>query len=144
MSDYRQPVISFPDAAAVVIAYLTDELPSYGYTAPVHQAVPHTRPSVFVTVRRGGGPRRDMVTDQAQLNVECWSAAGEHAAGRLADTVRALMAALRGQVVGDAVVYTVTEFSGPAPLPDPLESGHARYVQSFAVAIRGEILDPAS
>lgn len=135
--------IAFPDVAAVVIGYLRDQLPEYGYDVPVHQATPNPRPDVFVTVRRGGGPKRDIVTDLPQINVECWSTAGEFAAGRLAETVRALIVAMRGRNVGGVGVYEVREFSGPAPLPDPENSGHPRYVQSFAVALRGAVLSPA-
>jgi hypothetical protein len=123
-------VITFPDTASLVITHLNANL-----TPSVHGRIPNPRPATFVTVIRTGGPKRNIVTDQAQITVESW-AASDVAAMALAQQARGLLNALSGQSISGVPVYRVDELSGPADLPDPL-SDQSRCSQSFTVALRG-------
>lgn len=123
-------VVVFPDATAVTVTHLAGEL-----EVPVVSKVPNPRPDTFVRVRRVGGPRRDLVTDQAQLTVEAWAATDADAAD-LAQLARAHIHNMRGQVISGVACYRVTEMAGPANLPDPT-TDHARYSLTIAVAMRG-------
>jgi hypothetical protein len=123
-------MVLFPDAVDVVVTALDADL-----TEPVRSRVPNPRPTTFVLVRRTGGPKRNLVTDQAQITVESWAATCEDAAD-LAQSARAIMNDLPGQSIGGVLVVRVEEASGPADLPDPL-SDQPRYSQTFSVALRG-------
>lgn len=127
-----EPIV-FPDATAAVCTWLDSQL-----LEPVGSKVPNPRPTRFVTVARTGGPKRNLVTDEAQITVESWGATDEQAHDT-AQAARAYLNAMIGQIVNGSPVYRVDELSGPANLPDPL-SEQPRYSQSFAVAIRGEVL----
>lgn len=123
--------VIFGDAAAVAIGYLRAEL---GLYAEVHKDIPDPRPAKFVTVRRGGGIRRSVVSDQPLLLVECWAETSEDAHD-LAQMCRGLLYAMRGTVQGDLAVYRVDEVGGPADLPDPL-SNQSRYTFTVQVHLR--------
>lgn len=127
-----EPIV-FPDAVAICCTYLDGVL-----LEPVRSKVPNPRPDAFVTVTRTGGPKRNIVTDAAQVTVESWHESDEEAHD-LAQAARAYLNAMVGQTVNGAPVYRVDELSGPARLPDPL-SEQPRYSQSFEIAIRGEVL----
>lgn len=123
-------MVTFPDAMAVAIAYLNANM-----TPPVLPRVPSPRPAEFLTVRRTGGPKRNLVTDQAQLTVESWAESDEDAHDNI-QRARALLNDMPGQTLSGVPVYRVEELTGPANLPDPL-SDQPRYSQSFSVALRG-------
>lgn len=127
-----EPIV-FPDAVAVCCTYLNGVL-----LEPVVSKVPNPRPTAFFTVTRTGGPKRNLVTDAAQITVESWGATDE-TAHDMAQAARAYLNAMVGQTVNGAPVYRVDELSGPARLPDPL-SEQPRYSQSFEIAVRGEVL----
>jgi hypothetical protein len=127
-------VIVFPDAEGLVIDYLRDLL-----DVPVSGTVPNPRPGEFVTVRRLGGVRRNLVTDAPMLTVEAW-AAGDVAAHDLAQLARAHVHAMaRASVLTEPAVYRVVEIAGPGHLPDPV-SAQSRYVFTVEVAVRGAAL----
>lgn len=126
-------LVVFPDAVAIACTYLTDELAGTAATS----RVPFTRPDEFVTVRRVGGVRRNLVVDEATLAVEAWAATDEDAHD-LAQRCRALLHALPGQSVNGSFVYRVDEVGGPASLPDP-DSDQPRYTFTAALAARGEV-----
>lgn len=119
--------IVFPDAVALVCDHLRTRLSP----TPVVARVPATRPAAFIRIQRVGGVRRSLVADEATLTVESW-AATEQAAHDLSQLARAHIHAMPGG--GD--VYRVTEFSGPALLPDPL-SDQPRYSLTVAVVTVG-------
>jgi hypothetical protein len=131
------PVVIFPDVVDLAVDYVKAGLVARGVAAPVGARTPSSGiPAAgFVLLRRLGGPRRDIVTDQPQLGVECW-ADTEHRAQTLAQLVRALLFALRGGTLGGHPVYRVQEFAGPAALPDP-DTSKPRYVFTHLVDIRG-------
>jgi len=135
-------VILFPDAVALVVDYLTEELDDRGDTADVLSTVPNPRPDRFVRVHRLGGPRHNLVVDAASIGVEC-SALTETDAHDLAQLCRALLFALASQVRDGVPVYRVEEIAGPGDLPDP-DSSQPRCVFTHAVHVRGAIEGEAS
>lgn len=124
--------IVFPDAVTTAIAAVAPGLPS-GVVA--YGRVPDPRPARFVRILRIGGTRRDRFTDNATLTIEAW-AATDQASATLANTVRAALNAAEGSVVAGAALYTVTELSGPANLPDPV-SDQSRHTWTVQIALRG-------
>lgn len=126
--------IVFPDASKLI----ADRLRTVLATVAVGTKVPNPRVVPFVLVRRLGGVRRNLVTDEPLISLECWDA-DDAAAQNLAQLARAHMGALQGVVLDGTTVYRVDEISGPQDLPDPL-SAQPRYVQQFTVALRGQPL----
>lgn len=120
------PVL-FPDTTATVIDWLDIHM-----DVPVGSKVPNPRPDAFITVRRVGGPRRNLVTDEATLTVEAWGQTDEEAHDLLQDA-RGLIHVMPGETTN---IKRVTEFAGPAELPDPL-SNQPRYTLTLSVAERG-------
>jgi hypothetical protein len=131
------PVVIFPDVVDLAVDYVRAGLVARSVTTPVGARTPSAGiPSAgFVLLRRLGGVRRDIVTDEAQLGVECW-ADTEHRAHVTAQLVRALLFALRGDTLEGHPVYRVQEYAGPSALPDP-DTSKPRYVFTMLVAVRG-------
>lgn len=128
--------VFFSDTVTVVRTLLLDGLDDHGYgSVAVVSRVPNPRPTSFLRVFRTGGPRMNLVADDAQVTVEAW-ASTDTAAHDLLQAARGLIVAARGTVVDGTTVYRVAEVSGPAWLPDPL-SDQSRYTQTFTVATRG-------
>jgi hypothetical protein len=128
-------VIVFPDAEAVVVDYLRTELDARGPAIPVGTRVPNPRPSIFVQVERQGGPRRNIVVDDAQIGISAW-ADRQQDAQDLVQLCRGLLWAAVGTTQGGVQVHRVEEFAGPALLPDPL-SDQPRYVLTVQISLRG-------
>ena len=132
----QYPAVVFPDAVAIAVEFLNDNLSALGATATAYDAPPSPRPDEFVTVRRTGGPALGKVWDAAQLTFESWSTTTEGASD-LAQIVRAAMRTATGEVVSSTAIGRVQEASGPADLPDPL-SDQSRFSQTFVVNLRGD------
>lgn len=130
----NDPII-FPDAVAIVVHYLQFEFALRSETAPVSSGVRSPRPSRFVTVRRVGGVRQTIVSDAASLTVEAWAPL-EQDARDLAQLCRALIVAMEGTAQEDVPIYRVTEFAGPADLPDP-QSNIPRCTFTVSISVRG-------
>ncbi|MGH8878160.1 MAG: hypothetical protein ACRD0P_12585 [Stackebrandtia sp.] len=128
-------VIVYPDTEALLVDHLASELDARGDTATVHTAIPHPRPDKFVTLTRLGGVKPSIITDAAQIGVECWAATGKQAHG-LAQQARGLLHALPGAILDGHTVYRIDEWAGPANLPDPV-SDQSRYTFQLSVHIRG-------
>lgn len=128
-------VIVFGDIEDVLSTYLEGRLADYSRAVPVSVTVPNPRPDEFVTVRRTGGPRRDLVTDAPILAVECWAELPSEALS-LAQLARGLINEIPGSIIGGLTVYRVVEAAGPALLPDP-ESNQARYTFTVQLDVRG-------
>jgi hypothetical protein len=122
--------VLFPDAVDLVLTHIDSDI-----TVPVLPRVPTDRPASFVTVRRVGGTRRTIVSDDALLSFEAW-AATDQAAADLVQLVRQSLHEMKGTVVSTTAIYQVTEASGPALFPDP-ESLTPRYVFTASVHLRG-------
>ncbi len=130
------PVVLFPDATAVVIDHLRSELAGRSVSVDlVSDRVPRDRPGRFVQVQRVGGPRLNLVADDALLAVECWAPRPQDAHD-LAQWCRALILAMAGTAVDGQAVYRVAEAGGPQDFPDPL-SDQPRYTFTVQVALRG-------
>lgn len=128
-----QPIL-FPDVAAEVGAWLREQL-----NVDTDTRVPNPRPDEWLMVRRVGGPRRDLVIDDATLAIEAWSVSDANSHD-LAQLARAYLIAMVGETVGDSLfVYRVDELSGVANLPDP-ESTQSRHTFTVAVTVRGVVL----
>lgn len=134
-----RPVVLFPDAVATVIAALTAAYSAHSLDAPLlTNEVPNPRPEEFFTIQRVGGPRRDLVTDEAQLVFDAWSRSMADAHD-LAQTGRALLLSLPGTVVAGTTIGRIQELSGPHEDPDPV-SQQARFSFGALVALRGGAL----
>ncbi len=127
--------IVFPDATLAAVTAIRAGLTAASSTATVGTRVPNPRPALFAVVRRIGGVRRNLVTDSAQLSVECWGQS-EQTAHDLAQLCRGIVHAAQGTDQGGTVVYWVAEIGGPALLADP-ESDLPRYVATYEIGTRG-------
>lgn len=128
-----------PDAVALSIAWLSQELPQVPDQSPVPvtRLVPDPRPPSFVTVRLLGGEGRDgsnVPLDRPQVAVEAWAPTAAQAHD-LAQNARAVMHAARGVVHSGTQVYRVEELGGPVDLPDPL-SNQPRVTFSLLLTVR--------
>ena len=87
-------VAIFDDVELWATAYLRSKLTArpeaYTTGVVVSNAVPTTRPTRLVTVRRDGGPKVNPLTEAARLGVNVW-AATEADATNLARLVRAIL-----------------------------------------------------
>lgn len=124
-------MILFPDAEAIICEYLSDVL-----TEQVVTQIPNPRPETFVQVLRVGGPLRNLVTDEATVTISSFGRLQQEAHD-LSQRVRGWLHDLPYESLPNPV-YRITEFTGPANLPDPL-SDQARYSQTFSVAVRGYV-----
>jgi hypothetical protein len=129
--------VEFPDTTTLVVDYLADVV-----DVDVFSEVPNPRPDSFVVVRRLGGVRRNLVSDGAQIGVDCFGT-DDVDAYELATTARAHLFAMYGQVVDGVQVYRVDELAGPSSSPDP-DSGQARYTFQQSVMVRGVGVAPGS
>lgn len=134
-----EPAILFPDAEALVIAYLDDQLDADVF-GQVPSPLEATTSDPFVVVRRVGGGRRLKVVDMATLTVDAY-ASREDDASDLIQRARAYLCALPGTTLGDDSVacYRVDEVGGPVALPDPL-TDMPRYTFTADVHLRGSAL----
>lgn len=124
-----------PSIEALLVTYLSAELPVYGLTMRVASRVPNPRPSESVVIFRSGGTYRDLVTDVPQVTVEV-RARMEQRAESIIGVVRALLLDLEGRDLSGHAVYQVEEFSGPANLPDPISG--VRYTMTLSIAVRAD------
>lgn len=136
-------VIVFPDVEdelRVWLAAALGDLEAFEGVAVYATQKPATLPSRFVYLRRTGGSARDMVTDLAQITVECYGGTTA-AAERLTANVRGLLHSL-GRIgsTGSMTVHDVAEFAAPYFDPDPLQPERFRYTATFQVATRGNVL----
>lgn len=132
------PPVLFPAADTIIVLAVRAALAARGDTATVASIVPNPRPDRLITVHRTGGPRRDHVTDNPLLTVQCWAPADTDAHD-LAQIARAVIGALRGTSSLGVAVYAVHELSGPALFPEP-NSALPRYTFTVQVALRGSTL----
>lgn len=137
-------LILFADVEDDLRNHFNTTLPGFGFAQTSYVKRPATLPDSFIYIHRTGGPRRDMVTDNAQLTIECYgrskASPDEALAFRVAQFVRSIMNALEGNLLGGNQVDSVNEFSGAYNDPDPLASTHARFTATYQLAVRGEVL----
>jgi hypothetical protein len=90
-----------------------------------------------VAVFRTGGVMRDLVTDAAQITIEC-AARTKKRSGDLANEINSLIHALAGDDVNGHAVQHVDEFAGPAFFPT--EDRPTRYTQTLSLHVSAEVV----
>lgn len=131
-------VILFGDIEAALIAYLRTELATRGDTAEVHgdgfrPSSSQKRPDRLVVVKRLGGVKRNLVTDGANIDIHCYDPDDPRA---LAETVRGIIHATRGETVGGLLIHRIDEYSGPSKVPN-MPSANPRYTFAMTIQYRG-------
>lgn len=130
-------LILFGDDEQLVADYLA----AHVATQPIGSKHPAStpRPAKWIRLFRTGGVASTIVTDGAQLTLECWDKT-ESAAKATAQQVRALIAAMprTGAILDGHPVQRVQEISGPQNLPDPTIPDRARYTMTLVVHLRGQ------
>lgn len=127
-----EPVV-FPDVEALLVRVLPGRV-----NVPVSTKVPTTRPAAFVVVTRVGGTRRDLVTDQSLVVVECWADV-ETVASDLGQLTRAHVYGLAQSDVDGDYVRSVREIGGLQRFPDPI-SESPRYQFTVQIDTKGVAL----
>lgn len=129
-----QPLIVFPDVELWATGYLRAQLDAreetYAQGVKVGVEVPNPRPARFVTVRRDGGPRLDVIREAARLSVNVWASTTKDASD-LAALVRAIL----GASAGEGPILRARELSGPSPIAD--ESKQSRMFLVVELTVRG-------
>jgi len=109
-------VLVTPDVLVAATGYLRAGL---GVLADrVATSVPSTMPNNMVKVSLTGGSRTGVVSDTAQLTVECWSS-NDPTASLLARTAHAYMLAAAGVEAGGLWVRKAETVGGVQDFPDP-------------------------
>lgn len=131
--------MAFPDATALLIAYLTP----IAAPVPVVSRAPDPRPTRLVQVRRVGGAAAPPVRDSARLDVVCWGLDDAAAMG-LALTVRTAVWALSGtSLLGGVPCYRVQEFLAPRLDDDPVTNSPRAWA-TYALDLRAnDVIQPA-
>ena len=125
-------MLVFPDVEALLTAWLRGQLT--GVT--VGNKLPNPRPDPFVLIQRHGGVRQTVVTDAAQVGLECWAGRDYEAHDLLQQCRSLLLYQIPGQILSGYTVYRVDEVGGPSNLPDPTSS-MPRWVMELQVHVRG-------
>lgn len=125
--------VAFPDIEALLVRALPSRV-----EAPTSTKPPKTHPPAFVVVTRVGGGKRDRVTDQPLVVVECW-ASDEEVAADLGRRTRAHVDALAQTDVDGDYVRAVREVGGLQRFDDPLTST-PRYQFTVQLDTRGVAL----
>lgn len=123
-------IVVFPDVEALVIQVLNTDprVPAKWATE-----IPAARPDEFGRVKRFGGPRESLLSENANLIVEAW-ALTEVRASAILNLARAVLASQDGPLFG------YSELGGPNNLPDPTVPDMARYTLNISVRVRGSVL----
>lgn len=130
-------LVEFADAELLLTTYLRNQLPLVGYPGiQVVTQIPNARPTQFVLLQRTGGPKRDLVTDSAQISFDVYSNTQKNAHDLMAAT-RMLVNGLAQTYQQGHAIYKVVEFTGPQNLPDPVVP-LPRYVWTAIIDIRGK------
>lgn len=127
-------IIVSPDVIDGIRAYLAALNPDADVSAG---SLPDKLPARSINVTRTGGYRRDLVTDIAQISIDCRDASGETAADALAALVDGqLYAGVAGGRIGSLIVYTLTTLAGPYENPDPSHPSIPRSSANYQLAVR--------
>ncbi|AYF29309.1 hypothetical protein CSH63_17925 [Micromonospora tulbaghiae] len=149
------PVALFPDGELVALTWLRAALAARPepYAAGVTVATklpPATSPGRHVRLRRLGGGQLHVVADSPRIQAQVWfstgGAADEKSRNDLAQLVWALLRGIRGQSVtipgwpAPVACYRVATFSGPIPVPDPVDASRTISQLAVEIAMRGRAL----
>jgi hypothetical protein len=117
-------ILITPDVEAAAVSFLRTGLGSLA--DKVATRVPATMPNSMVKVSLTGGSRTGVVSDTAQLTVECWST-NDPAASLLARTAQAYMHSAAWTDAGGVFVRRVDSVGGVQYFPDP-DTANPRYI----------------
>jgi hypothetical protein len=123
-------IIVFPDVEALAVDVLNTDprVPGSWSTK-----IPNPMPAEFGRVKRFGGPRESLISENANLIVEAW-ATTEARALEILNLARGVLASQDGPLFG------YSEIGGPNNLPDPTVPAMARYTLNISVRARGSVL----
>ncbi len=133
-------LVAFPHIEKALVAFLNAQLTAHGLSAWVSTQIPAVRPTRLVKVSRIGGTRRNVVTDNPTVLLECWDAT-ELAAYTLVGMCRSLVeSACRDGAAIAAGVYVgdYQEFSGPVNFPDPATT-NPRFQITISILASGTV-----
>lgn len=116
-------VLISPDAETSAVSWLRTGLGALA--TKVATEVPATMPVTMVRVSLTGGSRAGLVSDAAQLTVECWAPDGP-TASNLARRAQALMFAAAADEAAGVFVRKVESVGGVQNFPDP-DTNKPRY-----------------
>lgn len=131
-------LIVFPDPEEVLISFYNTAFAVHdGFQAlEASGSISDPRPAEFVRVLLTGGTNDGLAIDTPQLTTESWAQTAERASA-IAQFCRSLIyAAARAGSMGPVTIYTVTQFTGPHNLPDPV-TDQIRYTATHAIDMRG-------
>ncbi|WNN93661.1 tail terminator [Arthrobacter phage CallinAllBarbz] len=104
-------------------------------STPVATRAPTENDAQYVRISRVGGPAPYPFLDQPMLTIECW-ATNDAAAERLGARVRAIVWAMDGRRIGDAMVSGTHETGGLTYFDDPDTPDYHRYQFTIRAALR--------
>lgn len=123
--------VIFPDVELWACGAIRAALaPFYSPVPYVGVDVPSTRPALFVTVRRDGGPVQDFVIERPRLSVNCWGSSEKD----VTDLARRVSAVFRDSTGGG--VTAVRQIGGPSPIAD----AQPRRLLTFQLTVKGSNL----
>lgn len=102
---------------------------------PVATRAPSENVEQFVRLSRVGGPSPYPFLDNPMITIECW-ATNDAVAERLGAKVRAIVWAMDGERIGDAMVSGTHETGGLAYFDDPDSPDLHRYQFTISASIR--------
>lgn len=123
------PLIIPPDVDRMLLDALNAGYAAAGENPHVGTMRPNPLRDEFVVVRRAGGPRVTLITEDARVLLEGW-ALTEARASRLLNIGRAVLFAQNGDLFG------ADEYAGPANFPDPTIPDRARYTAGLSIQVR--------
>jgi hypothetical protein len=130
--------VSFPDANAALITYLTTAVDP----VTVVSRVPDPHPEELVQVRRVGGAATPPVRDAPRIDVWAWGPDDKRAM-ELALEVRGAVWALSGTSLLGFPCYRVSEFLGPRLDEDPVTNS-PRVWATYQLMVRADAaIEPA-
>lgn len=109
-------VLLSPDIEAAATSFLRTKLGALA--TKVATTVPATMPATMVKVSLTGSGRTGIVSDQAQLTIECW-APDQATASNLARTAYAHMLAAPGNIAAGVFIRRAETVGGVQFFPDP-------------------------
>lgn len=133
--------VLFPDAEKVTIMWLRsaflNRTEPFATDVTVWQRFPDAdapQPALpKIRIRRNGGLRLDLITEEARIDVQVWHRT-DYLRSELARLTRALLHLAAGHVVDGVPVYYVIDFTGPFTAPDPADD--ATEIVQFSVDLR--------
>lgn len=127
-------IIRTPDVADGIRIYLAGLNPGAEVTAGT---TPASFPLASINIKRTGGYKRDLVTDMAQISIDCRHGKSEAEADAMMRLVDAqLYAGAREGQIGPLTVHDVATFAGPYDNPDPNNPKFYRSTATYQVAVR--------